>query len=103
MFEDRDPGVIVRHMVGGRENLVDTGVIEQVADTGLEAWQVNRVERGGIKKVDADGARLGEIVGEQVHLDGRMDLDEEERAVEIRDQVGAEYFVVRGLHPIINL
>jgi hypothetical protein len=101
LFQDIHTGVL--HMISGGEYLVDAGVIEQAADAGAEAREVHGVIGGDIKTIDADGSRLRKLVGEDVHLDSRMDLEQEERAVPEGDQIGAEDIFFIGFHAVIDL
>jgi hypothetical protein len=102
VFEDADPRVFGVHMVGGGDDLVDPGMIEQAADAGLEARQVHGIIKGGIKTIDTYGATFADVSRHQVHLDGWMDLEEEERAIQVGDQISTEDFFFVGFHAVVD-
>src|SRR6185437_7631713 len=97
------PRIFGTHMVGGGDDLVDPGVIEQAAYAGLEARQVHGIISGGIKTIDTYGARFADVNRQEVHLDGWMDLEKEERTIQVGDQIGAEDLFFVGFHAIVNL
>jgi len=103
VFQDADPRVFWAHMVVRGDDQVDPGVIEQAADAGLEARQVHGIISGGIKTIDTYGARFADVSWQEVHLDGRMDLEKEERTIQVGDQIGAEDLFFVGFHAVVNL
>ena len=95
------PGVTGYYEVNPGDDAADGPVAEQGADDGAEGDSILMIVGGSIKTVDTDGPGLGKIIGGEVHLDRRVDFEQEKEAVVIKYEIGAEGFV--GFHAVINL
>jgi len=100
-FQQGHAGIVGRDEADARDDALDGLIAEQAVDAGAQRGKVHLIIIGSIEAVDADGTGQGEIVGGEIHLNGRMDLHQEEQAVVVKYEVGAKGFF--GLHGIVDL
>jgi len=100
-FQHVDPGITGADEVDPCHDAFGVGIMEQGIDADPEGWQVHVFVAGGIEAIDADSPRLGKKVGGEIHLNGGMDFQQEQQAILVKDQVGAEGVVC--LHTVIDL
>lgn len=100
-FQQEGPWVVGADVVERREDAANGRIAEQGRDTGPEGREVEGFLEGMIKTVDADGPWRRQVFAAKVHLNGRVDLQQEQDMVILRDQVGAE--CTAGIHPVVYL
>jgi len=100
-FQELCPGVAGCYKVDPGDDVADGPVSEQGADDGPQGSAIEVIVGGGVKTIDTDSPGLGQVIGGEVHLDGRVHFEQEEEAVVIKYEVGAKGLV--GLHAVINL
>lgn len=99
-FQQPGLGIVSRCLAQGGEDAGDSGLCEQRGDTGLEGRVIDGLVTGPGEAIDSDGARVGEMVRGQVHLDRRMDFQQEEYLFTTADEVSAEG--TGDFHPVID-
>lgn len=100
-FQHADFWVVIRCLAQGGKDTPDGGFGEEGGDAGAESGVVDSLVTGPGETIDANGARVGEIIGGQVHLDRGMDFQQEEDLFSVADQVSAEG--AGDLHTVIDL
>ena len=99
-FQQPGLGIVSRRLAQGGEDAGDGRFREQRGDTGPEGRVIDGFVTGPGEAIDSDGARAGEIVWGQVHLNRGMDFEQEEYLFAPADQVSAE--VTGDFHPVID-
>jgi hypothetical protein len=83
------------------QDIFDTRIVEEGIDTGPESGKVKIFLQGMVKTIDADSPGLGKEFHAEIHLNGRVDFQQEKDMIALGDEIGAEWPV--GIHPVINL
>ena len=99
-FQQPGLGIVSRRLAQGGEDAGDSGLCEQRGDTGPEGRVIDSFVTGPGEAIDSDGTRAGQMVNGQVHLDRRMDFQQEEYLFTTADEVSAEG--IGDFHPVID-
>lgn len=61
-FQHDHPGIIWGNEIDARDDAPDGPIVEQCGDYGSKGREIQGVARSGVKAIDADGSRLGQVV-----------------------------------------